>query len=212
MRKLLILLAITAAMSISLLAVVGQTSAGEKHDPTPTEGPKATETEHPPKPTGTEEPKHTPGPTEVKHDEDGDGFEDAHDNCPHIANPDQTDTDKDKIGDACDDDSDDDGLPDDDEKGHGTDPKNDDTDGDHCGDYPEEKHLLGDKIAIDPKDPLDFDDMTGDSKVRVHDILTEVWNYHAEDAGVYDRTGDDEVRVDDILHTVSQYGADCSAW
>lgn len=35
-------------------------------------------------------------------DTDGDGFRDNVDNCPGMANPDQTDTDQDKIGDACD--------------------------------------------------------------------------------------------------------------
>lgn len=36
-------------------------------------------------------------------DTDGDGVPDAEDNCPEVANPDQTDTDEDGIGDACDD-------------------------------------------------------------------------------------------------------------
>jgi hypothetical protein len=36
------------------------------------------------------------------HDEDGDGIPDALDNCPHVANPDQTDRDGDGVGDACD--------------------------------------------------------------------------------------------------------------
>ena len=40
--------------------------------------------------------------TTVGHDEDGDGVDDACDNCPHVANADQVDSDGDGVGDACD--------------------------------------------------------------------------------------------------------------
>lgn len=46
-------------------------------------------------------------------DEDGDGIDYAEDNCPDIANADQVNSDYDFEGDACDNDDDDDGLPDD---------------------------------------------------------------------------------------------------
>lgn len=65
-----------------------------------------------------------------KKDTDGDGVIDDNDNCPAIANPDQADVDGDKIGDVCDNDDDNDGLPDANEGTIGTSPVNPDTDGD----------------------------------------------------------------------------------
>jgi ligand-binding sensor domain-containing protein len=44
-------------------------------------------------------------------DTDGDGVDDATDNCPAVANPDQADTDADGVGDACEDGDDGDGVP-----------------------------------------------------------------------------------------------------
>lgn len=51
-------------------------------------------------------------PDFVDTDDDGDGIDDADDNCPVDANDDQTDTDDDGTGDACDDDDDADGVAD----------------------------------------------------------------------------------------------------
>lgn len=48
-------------------------------------------------------------------DSDGDGIRNRFDNCVSVANPAQTDTDDDGLGDACDPDGDDDGILDDDD-------------------------------------------------------------------------------------------------
>lgn len=57
-------------------------------------------------------------------DSDGDGIDDAFDNCPNTANADQKDFDSDGIGDACDPDIDNDGIPNSYETAHGLDPYN----------------------------------------------------------------------------------------
>jgi type II secretory pathway pseudopilin PulG/subtilisin-like proprotein convertase family protein len=69
------------------------------------------------------------------YDSDGDGIPDDEDNCPDDANPDQTDTDGDGTGDACDDDDDNDGVWDPDDNCPLTpNPDQADADGDEVGD------------------------------------------------------------------------------
>jgi parallel beta-helix repeat protein len=70
-------------------------------------------------------------------DTDGDGIADGLDNCPLDYNPDQLNTDGDSMGNACDDDDDNDGWLDTDEELMGTDPLNWDTDGDGYSDRAE---------------------------------------------------------------------------
>lgn len=75
-------------------------------------------------------------PVPLHKDIDDDGLEDPDDNCPQHANPLQENFDGDAQGDACDDDNDNDSLPNDDETAGGTDPFNKDSDGDgHDDDY-----------------------------------------------------------------------------
>lgn len=59
----------------------------------------------------------------IRHvDSDGDGWLDAYDNCPVVVNPDQANHDGDALGDACDPDDDNDGLPDGWEEEYGMNP------------------------------------------------------------------------------------------
>jgi thrombospondin type 3 repeat protein len=67
-------------------------------------------------------------------DVDRDGIPNAADDCSRVANRDQADLDRDRIGDACDPDVDNDGVSNADEALRHTDPRRADTDGDGVGD------------------------------------------------------------------------------
>jgi len=70
-----------------------------KPTPAPTAKPAPTPT---PRPAATPPPVPTAAPTPVASDGDGDGVRNARDNCPAVANQNQSDRDADGVGDACD--------------------------------------------------------------------------------------------------------------
>jgi hypothetical protein len=120
-------------------------------------------------------------------DSDGDGVPDTADNCPDDDNPEQTDTDLDGQGDACDTDDDDDGLTDDEEQSIGTNPLDPDTDGDQLGDATDPLPLIFNYADgnVAPRGAIDTSVDTGDLVVCLAFVLgnlepTDLEKAHAD--------------------------------
>jgi len=127
----------------------------------------------------------------VNPDSDGDSFPDNTDNCPNIANPNQTNTDNDSQGNACDSDDDNDGLSDTQEANLGTNPLLADSDGDNVND--------GDEInaGTDPtvNDSASATDTDGDTLTDADETNTHGTNINLIDTDSDGVNDGDEVAV-----------------
>lgn len=112
------------------------------------------------------------GSGRISLDADSDGYNHDTDNCPLISNSTQSDLDGDGAGDACDNDTDGDGLTNTQEVVYGTNPANPDTDGDGLTDWKE--------VNVHNTNPLrpdtDGDGLTDGEEVNIYGTDPNVSN------------------------------------
>ena len=130
-------------------------------------------------------------------DSDSDGVFDSTDNCPSIFNDDQLDTDGDGIGDVCDEDDDDDGVPDSSDAFPLDRNESVDTDGDGIGDnsdldddadgIPDTYELAN---GLNEKMPDATGDLDGDGWTNIREF--------EEGTAANDSDTDDDGRIDPL--------------
>lgn len=125
-------------------------------------------------------------------DSDGDGIPDEDDNCPNDSNLDQADNDGDGMGDVCDSDDDNDGVPDGDEGDNGTNHNNPDTDGDGINDGDDEYPL--DPENNPPQPVASFESEYDNEEIFADDYEEEAVN---EEESEIDNSGEEGMNEDE---------------
>jgi hypothetical protein len=150
-------------------------------------------------------------------DSDGDGVPDSIDNCPSVQNPDQLDTDGDGIGNACDDDDDNDGMSDEYENTHGFNPLNPadallDSDGDGFSNLREsikgtDPWNSNDLPCAICRADFDADGLVGDIDLE---MLVDEFGYTGLTDSLADTDHDQDVDGKDLNKLTSDFGrTDC---
>lgn len=112
---------------------------------------------------------------EVPSDGDTDGINDLADNCPSVSNANQINTDGDALGNDCDDDDDNDGMPDTWEETHGLNPL-DPSDASQDADDDDKSNLEEYQQGSDPNTPEDEPDSDDNAKKAIPILLELLLN------------------------------------